>query len=88
MMHRGLLQILRRKRTFHLTTFVLRSVWTNQHNSRQGCNLDELTNQSNLTHGLASTQGIRVIGKLASTTTVFFRPQMAMFGQEGAMVPK
>jgi hypothetical protein len=28
----------------------------NRHNSKQGCNLDELFNQSKLTRGLASTQ--------------------------------
>jgi hypothetical protein len=43
-----------RKHAFHLATFILRSAWTNQHNSRQGCNLDELLNQSGPTHGLAS----------------------------------
>jgi hypothetical protein len=52
-------QILRRKCTFHLTTFVLRSVWMNRYNSGQGCNLDELSNQSKLTHDLASAQGTR-----------------------------
>jgi hypothetical protein len=64
---------------FHLATFILRSGWMNQHNSRYGYNLDELTNQSDLTQDLASTQGIRVIGKLASTTAVPFRAEMTMF---------
>jgi hypothetical protein len=48
-----------RKWTFHLTTLVLRSVWMNQHNSRQDCNLDELVNQLKLTHVLASAQETR-----------------------------
>jgi hypothetical protein len=52
--------------TFYLTTFVLRSTWANRHNSRQGCNLEELINQSELAHDLASAQGIRVIEKLAN----------------------
>jgi hypothetical protein len=38
---------------FCLGTYVLRSAWVNRHNSRQGCNLKELINQSELTHGLA-----------------------------------
>jgi hypothetical protein len=59
MMHRGLLLILIRKCVFLLTTFVLRSVWMNWHNLRQVCNLEELTNQSKLTCGLASTQWTR-----------------------------
>jgi hypothetical protein len=52
----GLLQILMMKCAFHLASFVLRSVWVNRHNSRQGCHLDELVNQSELTHDLAPTQ--------------------------------
>jgi hypothetical protein len=48
-----------RKCAFHLTTFVLKSVWANRHNSRQGFNLEELANQSKLTCGLASTQETR-----------------------------
>jgi hypothetical protein len=51
--------ILMRKWAFHLTTFILRSTWVSWHNSGQGCNLDELANQSEPTHGLASTQRIR-----------------------------
>jgi hypothetical protein len=39
--------------------FVLRSAWTNRHNSRQGCNLEELANQSKLTDVLASIQWFR-----------------------------
>jgi hypothetical protein len=46
MMHIGLLLISMMKYAFHFATFVLRSVRTNQHNWRQGCNLDELINQS------------------------------------------
>jgi hypothetical protein len=53
------LQTPRRRRAFHLATFVLRSTWANWHNSRQCCNLDELVNQSKLTHNLASAQGTR-----------------------------
>jgi hypothetical protein len=76
----GLLLILIRKCVFHLATFILRSTWMNRHNSRQGCNLDELINQSEQTHGLAShTQEIRVMGRLASTMAVSFRHEMAMF---------
>jgi hypothetical protein len=37
----------------------------NQHDSRQGCNLDELSNQSKLTRNLASAQGTGVMRKLA-----------------------
>jgi hypothetical protein len=66
------LQILRRKCAFHLATFVLRGVWANQHNSRQGCHLDELTNQSKLTRDLASAQGTRVIRKFARITAGVF----------------
>jgi hypothetical protein len=40
----GSLLILMRECAFHLITFVLRSAWMNRHNSRQGCNLDELIN--------------------------------------------
>jgi hypothetical protein len=88
MMHKDLLLIPMRKCTFHLATFVLRSTCTNRHNSSQGYNLDELINQSEPICGLASCKGIRVIGKLASTTVVSFRPEIAIFGQRGAMVPK
>jgi hypothetical protein len=31
---------------FHIATFVLRRVWVNRHNSRQGCKFQELANQS------------------------------------------
>jgi hypothetical protein len=37
----------------------------NRNNSRQGCNLDELINQSKLTRDLASAQGTGVMRKLA-----------------------
>jgi hypothetical protein len=37
-----------------LQIFVLRSAWANRHNSRQGCNLEELINQSKPTHDLIS----------------------------------
>jgi hypothetical protein len=43
-----------RKCTIHLATLVLRGAWANRHHSRPGCNLDELNNQSEPTHGLAS----------------------------------
>jgi hypothetical protein len=39
---------------FHLAKFVLRGVWLNRNNSRQGCNLEELINQSDLAHDLVS----------------------------------
>jgi hypothetical protein len=55
----GSLRILIRNCTFHLATFALRSAWTNWHNSRQCCHLDELMNQSELTRDLASTQETR-----------------------------
>jgi hypothetical protein len=41
----------------------------NRHNSRQSCNLDEIFNQSKLTRDLASSQGTRVIRKLARIVT-------------------
>jgi hypothetical protein len=34
--------------------FCLKKRWTNRHNSRKGCNLDELINQSELTLDLAA----------------------------------
>jgi hypothetical protein len=54
-----------REHAFHHANFILRNAWMNRHNSRQDYNLEELTNQSKLTHDLASTQEIRVIGRLA-----------------------
>jgi hypothetical protein len=42
------------KCAFHLANFVFRSAWVNRQNSRQGYNLDELANQSELTRDLAS----------------------------------
>jgi hypothetical protein len=50
---------LRRKCAFQLATLVLRGAWVNRHNSRQGCNLDELVNQSEPTRNLASAQGTK-----------------------------
>jgi hypothetical protein len=44
---------------FSSFNFVLRSTWANWHNSRQVWNLDELTNQLELTCSLAPTQGTR-----------------------------
>jgi hypothetical protein len=65
-----------RECAFLLATFGLRSAWTNWHNSRQCCNLDELINQSELTRDLAPTQGTRVVEKLASIAAdVFDEPK-------------
>jgi hypothetical protein len=54
MLHKGLFADSEKKCVFHIATFVLRSVWANQHNSWQGYNLDKLINQSELTHDLAA----------------------------------
>jgi hypothetical protein len=59
MLHKGLFANSEEGCDFHLATFVLRSAWMNQNNSRQGCSLDELTNQLKLTRDLASAQGTR-----------------------------
>jgi hypothetical protein len=45
-MSRDLLLISNAGMCFHIATFVLRSVWVNRHNSRQGCKFQELANQS------------------------------------------
>jgi hypothetical protein len=52
----------------------------NRHNSRQGCNLDELTNQSKLIHDLASAQGTRVMRKLARIVTGVFEARHSHVG--------
>jgi hypothetical protein len=74
------LQILRRKCAFHLAIFILRGTWANRHNSRQGCNLDELTNQSKLTRDLASAQETGVMRKLAGITTGVFEARHSHVG--------
>jgi hypothetical protein len=90
MLHKGLLsQILRRKYTFHLATFVLRSAWANRHNSSQGCNLDKLINQPELTRGLASHTRIQGHRKAClSLRHMSSRLEIALFRQERAMCPK
>jgi hypothetical protein len=52
----------------------------NRHNSRQGCNLDKLNNQSEPTHGLASPMEQGVMGKLARIVTGVFRARRSHVG--------
>jgi hypothetical protein len=72
MLHRGLFASSEVEMHFPSSTFVLTGAWANQHNSRQGCNLDELTNQSEPTHDLASAQGTRIMRKRARIVTGVF----------------
>jgi hypothetical protein len=52
----------------------------NRYNSRQGCNLYELINQSKLTRDLASAQGTGVMRKLARIVTGVFEARHSHVG--------
>jgi hypothetical protein len=60
----------------------------NQHNSRQGCNLDELNNQSEPTCGLASHKEVGVMRKLSRIATGVFQVRDSHVWARSAMVLK